>query len=128
MAFKDNGDGTVTDTKTRLMWQKQDNGQKDTFDASVHYCQTLSLAEHRDWRLPTVAELTSIVLRGRMPCIDVHLFTLTQPERYWTRTAAPGDPSIAYTVDFGRNGDDTAFSKYDKYYVRAVRRPISISP
>ena len=47
-----NGDGTVTDVATGLMWQQQDDGIiRDHADA-ITFCQNLSLAGHADWRLP----------------------------------------------------------------------------
>jgi len=43
----DNGDGTVTDTKTGLMWQKAEAGTKP-WEAALAYCETLGLAGHSD--------------------------------------------------------------------------------
>lgn len=50
--FVDNGDGTITDTKTKLMWQKNDDGKKRTWKEVQDYVRTLRLAGHTDWRLP----------------------------------------------------------------------------
>lgn len=54
--FVDNGDGTVTDKKTKLMWQKGDNGEEVIFDKAKEYCGTLELGGYIDWRLPKVEE------------------------------------------------------------------------
>jgi len=59
--FTDNGDGTITDGATGLMWQKADNGQAVHWQAALSYARNLTLANHNDWRLPTVKELQSIV-------------------------------------------------------------------
>lgn len=48
----DNGDGTVTDTKTGLMWQKADAGTMN-WETAIAYCKKLMLAGHSDWRLPS---------------------------------------------------------------------------
>ena len=45
--FVDNGDGTVTDTKKHLMWQKEDNGEEITFKQALEYCGTLHLGGTR---------------------------------------------------------------------------------
>ena len=77
--FVDNGDGTVTDNCTGLIWQKRTadtNGDGkigggdavDWCDALV-YCESLSLAGHDDWRLPNVRELQSIV-SFRQACMN----------------------------------------------------------
>lgn len=58
--FKDNGDGTVTDTQTGLMWAAKDNGRDiDWADARV-YCMDYSGGGHTDWRMPTQYELAGL--------------------------------------------------------------------
>jgi hypothetical protein len=55
----DNGDGTVTDSSTGLMWQQDEPGKKGWNDALV-YCNNLvfpSTGGYSDWRLPNVKEL-----------------------------------------------------------------------
>jgi len=59
--YADNGDGTVTDTNTGLMWQ-QDPGDKKSFDEAVAGADEFTLAGYDDWRLPTIKELYSLIL------------------------------------------------------------------
>ncbi|HDS09513.1 MAG TPA: DUF1566 domain-containing protein [Firmicutes bacterium] len=58
--FKDNGDGTITDTVTRLMWQQGENPRMNWFDAMKN-CSSLDLGGFKDWRLPNIKELNSIL-------------------------------------------------------------------
>jgi len=58
--YVDNGDGTITDLNTGLMWQ-QDPGEKMTYDAAVAGASSFSLAGYSDWRLPTIKELYSLI-------------------------------------------------------------------
>ena len=58
--FVNNGDGTVTDTKTGLMWAAKDNGGLINWTDARSYCQSYSGGGHKDWRMPTSAELTSL--------------------------------------------------------------------
>lgn len=70
--YFDNGDGTVTDLNTGLMWQ-QDPGEKKTFEEALHGAETFSLAGYDDWRLPTIKELYSLILfsgRDVSSCMD----------------------------------------------------------
>ncbi len=65
--FVDNGDGTVTDTQTGLMWKQTDtmNDLKKwvNYQDSVDYTRELKeqeFAGYGDWRLPTHAEMQTI--------------------------------------------------------------------
>ena len=63
----DNGDGTITDTKTNLMWASKDNNpQYKKFDdrtswrdASIH-CKNFRGGGFSDWRMPTLDELATL--------------------------------------------------------------------
>lgn len=60
--FVDNGDGTVTDTQTNLMWAEEDNmGDINWIDAKV-YCKHPPIAGYKylDWRMPTIKELKTL--------------------------------------------------------------------
>lgn len=59
--FVDNGDGTISDLSTGLMWQKDDNQAGVDWKDALSYSQNLELADHDDWRLPNAKELQSIV-------------------------------------------------------------------
>jgi archaellum component FlaF (FlaF/FlaG flagellin family) len=75
--FTDNGDGTVTDHVTGLMWQKSpdtdtdgdiDADDKLSYDQAVAKASTLNLGGYTDWRLPSIKELYSLIdFRGTDP-------------------------------------------------------------
>lgn len=65
--FVNNGDGTVTDLATGLMWQKADSGTGLNWKESLAYAENFELAGHSDWRLPNAKELQSIVDYTRSP-------------------------------------------------------------
>ncbi len=58
--YQDNGDGTVTDLVTGLMWQ-QDSGDKIDYYEAVAAADSFELAGYEDWRVPTIKELYSLV-------------------------------------------------------------------
>ena len=60
-AYRDNGDGTITDPVTGLMWQK-DPGPKKTFDEAVAGASACRVGGYDDWRLPSIKELYSLIL------------------------------------------------------------------
>ncbi len=60
-AYQDNGDGTVTDLNTGLMWvQAPDYSQRWTFDECLAYADSMTVGGYSDWRLPTIKELYSL--------------------------------------------------------------------
>lgn len=65
--FIDNGDGTVSDYATGLMWQKTDDGIGKNWEEALNYAENSKLAAHLDWRLPNAKELQSIVDYTRSP-------------------------------------------------------------
>lgn len=65
--FHDNGDGTVTDRSTGLMWQQADSGKGMNWEEALAYAAASGLAGHSDWRLPNAKELQSIVDYTRAP-------------------------------------------------------------
>ena len=118
--FVDNGDGTVTDRLTALQWEKKTN-DSTIHDSSNTYSEgttrgaadgtvfttflaTLNqngscFAQKCDWRLPTVEELQTILLKPYpcdTPCIDENLFGPVGNAWYWSST--PGYPVIGSTL------------------------------
>lgn len=65
--YLDNGDGTVSDLATGLMWQQADDGQGRDWEHALAYAEDLQLAGYDDWRLPNAKELQSIVDYSRSP-------------------------------------------------------------
>ncbi len=100
--YTDNGDGTVSDNATGLMWQQSDDGNTRDWENALSYSENLSFGGHSDWRLPSAKELQSIVDYIRCPdvtssaAIDpiFSVTTFNDPEGnpgqygyYWTGTS-----------------------------------------
>jgi hypothetical protein len=125
----DNGDGTVTDMTTGLMWQ-QAGAEYKTWEEALLYCEELILAEHNDWHLPDVNELQSLVDYSRRdPSINISCFPDTVLDSYWTSTTDVGQPEQAWCVGFvvGTVYSDLITHKLHQCYVRAVRGPVVIT-
>jgi len=118
--FVDNGDGTVTDTKRQLMWQKGDNGREVTFEQAQEYCRNLRLGGHADWRLPKPDEWdTSVVVQLMMP---VHSpMAYARFDLYWS-----SDPTVLIPFNYQPSRGKEVSRVYparagDRAFVRAVR-------
>lgn len=129
-SFTDNGNGTITDNRTGLMWAKDGYGAGANYGYgmawanAITFASTCTLGGYTDWRLPNVKELISIVkYSGTAPFIDATYFPNTYSGYYWTSTTNPADTSTAFVVGFV---GDTYFpvSYYAKTgldYLRLVR-------
>ncbi len=93
--FTDNGDGTVTDSVSGLMWLQKTDGKKRDWEASIQACEALEFAGFDDWKLPHNKELTSLVdLDRQKPAIDTEFFPDTDYKAYyWSRTPETRDAS-----------------------------------
>jgi len=116
-----NGDGTVTDVATGLIWQQQDDDIERNHANAISFCQNLSLAGQSDWRLPNIKELTSLVdYRQTNPSIDVAAFPNTNSSVYWSASSRASSSSSAWLVFFSFGVVNSNF-KTNFNFVRCVR-------
>jgi len=119
--FVDNGDGTVTDTKTGLMWQQDEAGAM-SFEDALTYSEDLQLADHSDWRLPNRNELQSLLDYSKNnPAIDTVAFPGAMSSYYWSSTTVVDYQGFAWRVEFGSGYVHSGSYKSTSRYVRAVR-------
>ena len=118
--FHDNGDGTMSDQATGLMWMQQ--GSLDTYNwqEALEFAENSSFGGYSDWRLPTIKELQSVVdytkspETSSSPAID-DLFSLTSFTNenneldwgsYWSSTTHVNyvsGPTHAAYISLGRS-------------------------
>jgi len=123
--FTDNGDGTVTDNLTGLMWMTEANciGNVDTaadsdggvdgrvyWQTALDYVAAVNTATydcnvttaHTDWRLPNRKELWSLVDLGQTdPALSSgHPFTGVVSSYYWSSSTVETNPRSAWNVFF----------------------------
>jgi hypothetical protein len=135
-SYTDNGDGTITDNVTGLMWQKTDGGEMTFSDAS-DFCKSLNTGGYTDWRLPTGFELVGINNYDKVnPALNIDYFTKTVAEYWWTSEMRADAASYIWVVNAGGGigahpSDETISAGGTKrFHVRAVRNikmPVAIS-
>lgn len=154
--FADNGNGTITDTMTGLVWEKQsdDGGIHDkdnrftwsvsgstgptgtAFALLLNTLNASGFGGHRDWRLPTVDELETLVSRGAVtpgmpvvppefnnecrPGCTVQQCSCTTALNYWTSTTNSSNGQQAWYVLFNTGSSGVGFKTLE-FYARAVR-------
>jgi hypothetical protein len=134
--YTDNGDGTVTDTSTGLMWQQASYSNYMTWEQALAYCEGLNLGGNTDWRLPNAKELQSLVDYSHYnPAINTTYFPDTAASHYWSSTSNADGSNCEFGVHFNYGGvGGASLGKFGSiYYARAVRggqnnSVISVSP
>ncbi len=132
-----NDDGTVTDIDSGLTWMRCSLGQEWTGESCRGELATMSwsqaqqnisemndqggFADFRDWRLPRLNELATIVdLACKSPRVNTRIFPDTPAAGYWSDSSTSYAPDYAYMLSFGGSGVLLA-AKSDSYRVRLVR-------
>jgi uncharacterized protein (UPF0333 family) len=137
-SYTDNGDGTVTDNQTNLVWQKdhKDDCAFLTWENALSYCSTLADSvdgltdgsSAGDWRVPSFVELATLPDMSYPSSSYLNsVFTQTGWNDtcygYWSSTTGPNSTSNAYYLDSGYGsiygGDKTG--AYSFFGVRCVR-------
>ena len=145
LSYTDNGDGTITDENTGLMWEKKSaDGSihdmdtsytwNDAFDVHVAGLNSMNFAGHNDWRLPNERELVSIVNyenKFPVPAVSPAFNTnctagctvqtcsctpFSYP--YWSSTSYTTTPAFAWIVFFSNGAAGFGFNTG---FVRAAR-------
>lgn len=117
--FTENADGTVMDSRNGLLWQQDVDAMTYNFADAQAYCAALSLVG-TGWRLPTKAELESIVDFGRSnAAIDPVAFPATPVAYFWSSSPYAVTPGNAWHVNF-RDGVSGSGDS-DENRVRCVR-------
>ncbi len=94
-AYTNNGDGTITDQVTGLVWQQA--YEVTTYEKALKKLRNFELAGHADWRLPTIKELYSLILFSGKDVSGKNM----------SRVPASGVPFIDtehFDFDYGSNG------------------------
>ncbi|MCW5212417.1 DUF1566 domain-containing protein [Desulfobulbus sp. TB] len=143
--YIDHGNGTITDTKTGLMWKRCSEGlsgvnceegkvERYTWDEAVKRFKYVEYAGYSDWRLPTIDELKTLVYcskgmnkkngwcnnESKKPTINQQAFQNTKKLPYWSGSPNAGYSDYAWYVLFS-NGFSGFNYRYGYFAVRLVR-------
>ena len=119
--FITNGDGTVTDALTDLIWQQNALADTITWEEALQLADTCTLAGFTDWRLPSIKEMHSISQENILnPSIDPEWSGVSEMRKWWSSTSLLNDPQKAWYL-FSRYGITTYDYKTLRHHVLLVR-------
>jgi len=139
----DDAQGTVLDKTTHLMWQRS-SPPVATYDDAKCACRAYAGGGFRDWRMPTMLEMVTIVDYAKnidqsgtgttVAATNTVVFPDTRLESYWTATpqgASSLMPGLPVLIDLGNGNtaEATATGSFRGSF-RCVRstQPLSPSP
>lgn len=129
--FQNNGDGTVSDKSTGLMWKQCSEGHSGAlclgptamhdWKTAIEVAHSAVFAGHSDWRLPNINELRSIVEeRCAHPAINLVVFPNTASTYYWSSSPSALNEDESYDVNFNW-GSAGSYSRTWLFRLRLVR-------
>ncbi len=127
--FVDNGDQTVSDNLTGLVWSKDANpaASAKNWQGALDYIKTLNSANYRgydDWRLPNRKELLSLINHGQVDnasWLNSQGFSGVLSSKYWSSSSSANNVNLfAWFVNMGSGGRGSYY-KSGNFYVWPVR-------
>jgi len=103
--YTNNGDGTVTDNATGLMWPQDwdgdggNSGNAATWADALSFTSALDFAGWTDWRMPNINELFSVLDHGAGPPLVNAVFDLTGGDLFWSSTAFLAVPEFKQAMN-----------------------------
>ena len=127
MSMTSNGDGTVTDLITGLVWEARDESAVSavSWEAAITFCEGLDYSGKTDWRLPNIKELSTLIDLTKSTGVKFNqtLFPTMKNAVYWSSTTAPSGSTWAHEIDLNTGGSFTTYDKTNTTwdYVKCVR-------
>ena len=119
-AFAGGQSGSFIDTKHNLEWQDTAHvEEEEKWAMSQSYCRSLNLLGHKDWRLPTIEELKTIIEIVRDPK-EGRRFDYGTTQAYWTSQEDEEDDVNAWAI-YMKTAHLFSNDKCDTANMRCVR-------
>ena len=128
--FKDNKNGTVTDNLTGLIWLKNSTCFTATWAEALTaantladgQCSLMDKSRAGDWRLPNIKELLSLIdYNHSFPALPADRPFSQAADNYWSSTTYARDPTQAWFIITGEDGNTNFTSKIERRPVWPVR-------
>ena len=118
-----NAKDVIYDSTTSLIWQ--DANENDDLSVTYHeakeYCAKLVIAEYKDFRIPTLFELQSIIdYKNYKPAILTG-FNYAPNETFWSTTPFANDKEYVWTINFKKGDRNIKAMHYDRH-IRCVQK------
>ena len=115
----------IIDKTTGLIWQNNNDKILRNWNEAKKYCEDISIGGYTKWRLPTRAELSSLVKYDTYKPATDSIFGYTANSGYWSIDNVKLNNHSRWIVNF-EYGNESLASKTSKYYTRCVKSDILV--
>jgi len=118
-----NAKDVIIDTTTSLVWQDAPINKDAlvTYKEAQSYCKFLTIDKYKNFRLPTMVELQTLVdYKNYNPAI-LNGFKYVESTTYWTSTLFADAHDERWTVDFEKGSRSVKATYYDRHF-RCVQK------
>ena len=118
-----NAKDVVYDTTTSLLWQDASINKKAvvTFTEATNYCKYLEIEEYKDFRLPTLTELQTLINYKKYKPAILDGFNYVESTTYWTTTPFADSEDEYWIIDFEKGARNAKSMYYDRHF-RCVQK------
>ena len=118
-----NAKDVIFDTTTSLVWQDAPINKDAlvTYKEAQNYCKFLNIEKYKDFRLPTMRELQTLVDYNNYNPAILNGFKYVESTTYWTTTAFADDENEFWTVGFEKGSRSVKAKYYDRHF-RCVQK------
>ncbi len=118
-----NAKDVILDTTTSLVWQDAPINKDAlvTYKEAQNYCKFLNIEKYKDFRLPTMRELQTLVDYNNYDPAILNGFKYVESTTYWTTTAFADDENEFWTVGFEKGSRSVKAKYYDRHF-RCVQK------
>ncbi len=93
--------GGVLDNETQLIWEQLPEYNSDKWDWASRHCNQLKLGNRFGWRLPTLAELTTLLDVSSPTNFPNSPLLVPPPDGIWTSTQTNLGSNGVWAIDTG---------------------------
>ena len=113
----------LEDTTTSLLWQDAPINKSAlvTYKEATNYCKYLEIGEYKDFRLPTLYELQTLINYENYKPAILDGFTYVENTTYWTTTVFADAKDERWTIDFEKGSRSVKATYYDRHF-RCVQK------
>jgi len=126
VVLSDFNNEAVLDRETGLVWEQSPSPVAGGWPAARLTCTNRNVGNRAGWRLPSVAELSSLQDRSLQAPFIANVFSNIQSASYWSGSTDVDTPTSAWAVEFSNGTAFNATKVGPNYFAWRARGPMNV--